>query len=80
MSWIIGTNASTEHPPYLPAAGATVILELLDALASNPRVFRKSVFFLNYDENDGYFDHVPPPVAPAGAAGHAASGAPRRTR
>jgi phospholipase C len=47
VSWIIGTNASTEHPPYLPAAGATVIHELLEALASNPKVFSKSVFFLN---------------------------------
>ena len=69
VSWIIGTNASCEHPPYLPAAGATVIHELLDALASNPKVFNKSVFFLNYDENDGYFDHVPPPTAPMGTAG-----------
>jgi phospholipase C len=69
VSWIIGTNASTEHPPYLPAAGATVIHELLEALASNPKVFRKSVFFLNYDENDGYFDHVPPPTPPPGTAG-----------
>jgi phospholipase C len=69
VSWIIGTNASTEHPPYLPAAGATVIYELLDALARNPKVFRKTVFFLNYDENDGYFDHVPPPFAPPGTPG-----------
>ncbi|HEX3489545.1 MAG TPA: alkaline phosphatase family protein [Streptosporangiaceae bacterium] len=69
VSWIIGTNASTEHPPYLPAAGATVIHELLEALASNPRVFSKTVFFINYDENDGYFDHVPPPTAPPGTPG-----------
>jgi phospholipase C len=69
VSWIIGTNGSCEHPPYLPAAGATVISQLLEALASNPRVFAKSVFFLNYDENDGYFDHVPPPVAPPGTPG-----------
>jgi phospholipase C len=69
VSWIIGTNASTEHPPYLPAAGATVIHELLEALASNPKVFNKSVFFLNWDENDGYFDHVPPPTPPPGTPG-----------
>jgi phospholipase C len=69
VSWIIGTNASSEHPPYLPAVGATVISQLLDALAANPAVFAKSVFFLNWDENDGYFDHVPPPTAPAGTPG-----------
>src|SRR5690606_15980320 len=25
---------------------------------------KKTIFILNYDENDGYFDHVPPFVAP----------------
>jgi phospholipase C len=69
VSWIIGTNASTEHPPYLPAAGAAFIGQILEALASNPKVWRKTVLFLNYDENDGYFDHVPPPTAPAGTPG-----------
>src|SRR6516164_1954347 len=32
-------------------------------------MFNRSVFFLPYDENDGYFDHVPPPTAPQGTAG-----------
>jgi phospholipase C len=69
VSWIIGTNASTEHPPYLPAVGATVIYELLDVLARHPKAWRKTVFFINYDENDGYFDHVVPPTSPKGTAG-----------
>src|SRR5271163_1371165 len=33
---------------------------------SPPYVWAKTLFILNYDENDGLFDHVPPPVAPAG--------------
>ena len=41
---------------------------ILQALAAYPSVFNSSVLFLNYDENDGLFDHVPPPVAPAGTA------------
>lgn len=65
----MGTNGSCEHPPYLPAVGATVIHQLLDGLASNPKVWNKTVFFLNYDENDGFFDHVPPPTSPEGTAG-----------
>jgi len=32
-------------------------------------VFKKSVFFINWDENDGYFDHVPPPTPPPGTPG-----------
>ena len=38
----------------------------IDAIAANPDVWAKTVFILNYDENDGLFDHVPPPTAPAG--------------
>jgi len=37
---------------------------LLSALTAHPQVWSKTVFFLNYDENDGFFDHVPPPVPP----------------
>jgi phospholipase C len=29
-------------------------------------VWEKTLFILNYDENDGIFDHVAPPVPPAG--------------
>ena len=36
---------------------------------SNPEVWSKTVLFHMYDENDGFFDHVPPPVAPHGTPG-----------
>jgi phospholipase C len=38
-------------------------------LMSNPAVWSKTVVFHSHDENDGFFDHVPPPVAPAGTPG-----------
>ena len=41
---------------------------MIEALASNPEVWAKTVFILNYDENDGFFDHVPPPIPPLGPA------------
>ncbi|HWE63410.1 MAG TPA: alkaline phosphatase family protein, partial [Chloroflexota bacterium] len=69
VSWIIAPSTLSEHPSYLPAAGADLTSRLLDALAANPKVWAKTVFFLNYDENDGFFDHVPPPVAPSGTPG-----------
>jgi phospholipase C len=50
----------------MPAAGAAFIASKLNAIASNPEVWAKTVFILNYDENDGIFDHVPPPVPPPG--------------
>ena len=33
---------------------------------------------LTYDENGGYWDHVPPPTGPAGATGSAPARASRR--
>ena len=33
-------------------------------LAAHPETWAKTAFILNYDENDGFFDHVPPPVPP----------------
>jgi phospholipase C len=39
-------------------------------------VWAKTVFILNYDENDGLFDHVVPPTAPAGTAGEFIDGVP----
>ncbi|HZU17862.1 MAG TPA: alkaline phosphatase family protein [Candidatus Dormibacteraeota bacterium] len=69
VSWIMVPSISTEHPPYLPARGAEYVNDILDALASAPEVWAKTVLFLTYDENDGFFDHVPPPTAPPGTAG-----------
>jgi len=44
--------------------GAWYGSEVLDILTQNPEVWKKTIFILTYDENDGYFDHVPPFVAP----------------
>jgi phospholipase C len=69
VSWLIPTSYQSEHPDYTPAAGADFVASKIDAIAANPDVWAKTVFILNYDENDGLFDHVPPPTAPAGTAG-----------
>ena len=69
VSWIIPTSYQSEHPDFMPAAGADFVASKLNAIAANPDVFAKTVFVLIYDENDGLFDHVTPPTAPAGTAG-----------
>ncbi len=66
VSWIVAPTAQTEHPDYFPAAGAEYVAQKLDAIASNPDVWAKTLFILTYDENDGMFDHVPPPTPAAG--------------
>lgn len=66
VSWLCPTNEASEHPHYMPAAGAEFIASKLDAIAANPDVWAKTAFILCYDENDGLFDHAPPPVPAAG--------------
>ncbi|MEU1184445.1 alkaline phosphatase family protein [Streptomyces sp. NPDC005820] len=66
VSWIMPTSHQSEHPDYLPAAGADFVASKIEAIAANPKVWRKTAFLLTYDENDGLFDHVPPPTPPPG--------------
>lgn len=64
--WIIATAEGSEHPgPSSPAQGADYTARVLDALTANPDVWAKTVLLINFDENDGFFDHVPPPAPPS---------------
>lgn len=76
VSWMFPSAEANEHPDNMPAAGADFIARRLDELAANTEVWAKTVFILNYDENDGLFDHVPPPVPPLGTAGEFIGGLP----
>jgi phospholipase C len=69
VSWIISPNGYDEHPPTPPAFGAWFIDRVLRTLISNRAVWSKTVVFITYDENGGFFDHVAPPVAPLGTPG-----------
>ena len=66
VSWLMSTTKESEHPDHMPAAGADFVARKIEALAANPEVWAKTVFIINYDENDGIFDHVAPPVPPCG--------------
>jgi phospholipase C len=46
---------------------------VLDILTKDPEVWKNTILVLCYDENDGYFDHVPPFVPPDPAAKDAGS-------
>ncbi|WP_242206660.1 phosphocholine-specific phospholipase C [Aestuariivivens insulae] len=63
VSWLVAPQKFSDHPSA-PWFGAWYVSEVLDILTSNPEVWKKTIFILTYDENDGYFDHVPPFVAP----------------
>jgi phospholipase C len=67
VSWIFpDSHDVSEHPSALPAAGANFVASKLDAIAANRELWESTVFILNYDENDGLFDHVVPPTPRAG--------------
>jgi phospholipase C len=76
VTWIIPRSDVTEHPEHLPAAGEDHTNQILSALWSNPALWAKTAFILNYDENDGQFDHVAPPTPPPGTKGEFVRGLP----
>lgn len=69
VSWVVASQDYSEHPDAPPDNGAYFINLVLQALAANPETLNSTVLILNYDENDGFFDHVPPPSPPSGTAG-----------
>ncbi|MFE9252722.1 phosphocholine-specific phospholipase C [Streptomyces sp. NPDC007088] len=77
VSWIVTDYANSEHPNASPGKGATVTKRVLEALAGDQKTLDSTVFILTYDENDGFFDHVPPPVpADTGDQAEYSGGAP----
>lgn len=69
VSWVVASQDYSEHPDAPPDNGAYFINLVLQALTANPETLNATVLILNYDENDGFFDHVPPPSPPSGTAG-----------
>jgi len=69
VSWITPPNGYDEHPPSAPALGMWFSHNVISALVSNPKIWSKTVLFIMYDENDGFFDHVAPPTPPPGTPG-----------
>jgi phospholipase C len=69
VSWIIPPLAQSEHPAAPPEYGENFVQDTLRTLVANPEVWAQTVMFIVYDENGGFFDHVPPVTAPGGTAG-----------
>jgi len=63
VSWLVAPENFSDHPSSA-WYGAWYVSEVMDILTRNPEVWKKTIFVLTYDENDGYFDHIPPFVAP----------------
>jgi phospholipase C len=63
VSWLVAPERYSDHPGSA-WYGAWYLAEALNILTHDPEVWKKTVFILTYDENDGYFDHIPPFVPP----------------
>ncbi|WP_327070729.1 phosphocholine-specific phospholipase C [Kitasatospora sp. NBC_01302] len=76
VSWVVAPTAQCEHPANRPADGADFVNGVLSAIAGDQATWDSTVVFYNFDENDGFFDHVAPPTAPSGTADEYISGLP----
>ncbi|MCX7071924.1 MAG: phospholipase C, phosphocholine-specific [Gammaproteobacteria bacterium] len=78
VSYIVAPAAYSEHPgPSSPVQGGWYAQAVLDALTADPEVWSRTVLLLTFDENDGFFDHLPPPcphsIGPDGEAAGAST-------
>jgi phospholipase C len=69
VSWLIASIVDSDHPPAPSLFGELTLSAILTALTANPAQWSKTALFVTYDENGGFFDHVPPVIAPPGTAG-----------
>jgi phospholipase C len=72
VSWIdpnfsnfnpIGFQPNDDHAPADIRDGQELVLAVYHALASGPQ-WKKTMLVIFYDEHGGFYDHVPPSVAP----------------
>lgn len=76
VSWIIPSVVDSDHPPSPSLFGEATLSAVITALTANPAAWAKTVLFVTYDENGGFFDHVPPMTAPPGTPGEYLTAAP----
>ncbi|MDX2729573.1 MULTISPECIES: phosphocholine-specific phospholipase C [unclassified Streptomyces] len=74
VSWVVNNQFFSEHPVTAPSNGAYFMRGVLEALNADPDVFNSTLVIINYDENDGQFDHVAPPVPAPGEGDEFVSG------
>ena len=69
VSWVFPTLPACDHPSTPPLLGEIFVAELLQTVVTNRALWEKTAIIISYDENGGFFDHVPPPTPPPGTPG-----------
>ena len=67
VSWILPAPSESEHPAAgsSPPRAGDFTARVLEALTASTDSWSKTAFFLTFDENDGFFDHMPAPAVPS---------------
>ena len=61
VSWVVPSQATSEHPPALVTAGQAYVTKLINAIMRS-RDWRSTAIFLAWDDWGGFYDHVEPPT------------------
>lgn len=60
VTWVVTQDPLTEHPPNPISWGERFAALVVNSLAAGP-LWGRTALVLNYDENGGFYDHMPPP-------------------
>ena len=64
VSWVVPSNAFSEHPPNGVTLGMIYVTTLVNAVMASP-YWNTTAIFITWDDWGGFYDHVPPPFAEA---------------
>ena len=59
----MGFQQNDDHPPHDVMKGEKLIVDVYNALRSNPKLWASSLLVVFFDEHGGFYDHVYPPAA-----------------
>jgi phospholipase C len=61
VSWVVPSNAVSEHPPNAVSFGQSYVTSLVNAVMKSPD-WNSTAIFLAWDDWGGFYDHVVPPT------------------
>jgi len=61
VSWVVPSNAVSEHPPNAVSSGQSYVTSLINAVMKSPD-WDSTAIFLAWDDWGGFYDHVVPPT------------------
>ncbi len=64
VSWVVPSNAVSEHPPSPISVGQSYVTSLVNAVMDGPD-WDSTAIFLTWDDWGGFYDHVAPPTVDA---------------